>query len=242
MVYLASICMGPTEGPEDSPREEFMRNCLTVGFLLLSASCVIPPRWAPSRADVGAPSFTDPYPMPSATLTPAVSIRQREEYAVYETILGKFFEAGALRCIVLKDFTTARHLIEEDSATLDYVRENLPEMPQDVWADFISRNQIPVALKPVFHFAVPIVLISQEEINRIFFAQEGDGWKRFYDMYPGAQGIMDVSQAGFNPEWDRALVYTGDQSHYLAGIGLLYYLEKAGGNWNIRNSVMVWIS
>jgi hypothetical protein len=200
------------------------------------------PRVDPPRAEAGTPSFSNTPPVPSITFTAAGNFRMREEYAVYETILGKLFGAGGLRCIVLKDFTTARHLIGEEEATLEYVRENLPEMPQDVWDDFINRNQTPVALEPVFHFAVPIVLISQEEINGIFFAQEGDGWKRFYDTHPGAQGIMDISQVGFNSGWDQALVYTGNQSDYLAGIGFLYYLEKAGESWTIRNSVMVWIS
>jgi hypothetical protein len=219
-----------------------MRNRILVGFLFLGVSCVVLPRVDPARTDAHTPFISDAPQAPSTTPTPAENKRWLEEYAVYDAMLEKLYGASKLGCIVLKDFTTARHLIGQDEATLEYVRENLPEMPQDVWDDFINRNQTPIALEPVFHFAVPIVLISQEEINGIFFTQEGDGWKRFYDTYPGAQGIMDISQAGFNPELDRALVYAGDQSNYLAGIGLLYYLEKTGGNWHIRNSVMVWIS
>jgi len=223
-----------------------VKNFPALFFLVLQFSCSAV-MWSgtkssPRPGDAGTPIISNPMPEPSDTSFPAENIRRREEYAVYDTVLENLFETGELQCIVLKDFTTARNFIEEEEQTLEYVRENLPEMPQAVWDNFISRNQTPVALEPVFHFPLPIILISQKEISGIFFEQEGDGWDRFYDNYRGAQGIMDISQAGFNPGFTRALVYAGDQSNYLAGVGFLYYLEKVGGSWNIRNSVMVWIS
>jgi hypothetical protein len=230
-------------GQLPNPGGGSMRNFFHIGFLLLSVSCVSLPRWDPRRTDAATPGIPNTAPAPSETpASPAGNMRRLEEYAVYDAILEYLLDTGELQCIVLKDFTTARHLINEEEKTLQYVRENLPEMPLVVWDNFVSRNRAPVALEPVFHFALPMVLISQEAINGIFFAQEGDGWKRFYDTYQGAQGIMDISQAGFGPDFTQALVYAGNQSNYLAGIGFLYYMEKASGKWILRNSVMVWIS
>ncbi len=168
--------------------------------------------------------------------------RRREEYGVYDAVLEKFHGAGEWQCLIVKNITTARYLIEEHEKNWDFVHSNLPEVEPEIWEDFLGRNQHPVVLRPALHFSVPVVFISKEEINGIFFAQEGDGWERFYNTFPGAQGIMDISQAGFNPDFSRGLVYAGNQSNYLAGIGHLYFLKKTGGRWQIRNSVMVWIS
>jgi len=222
-----------------------VRKVLTLTFLLFQISCstLI---WngvnsSHRPGDAGIPSIPSPLPEPSGTPAPDQDVRRREEYAVYDAIIVDLFESGELQCIVLKEDTTARHLIDEDEKNKEYVRSHLPEVPLEVWDDFLGKNQEPAALQPFLHSTIPVFLISQEEINGIFF-QEGDGWERFYDDYPGAQGIMDISQVGFNPGLDQALVYAGNQSNYLAGAGFLYNLEKVGGGWMIRNSVMVWIS
>jgi hypothetical protein len=41
---------------------------------------------------------------------------------------------------------------------------------------------------------------------------------------------------------DQALVYAGNQSHWLAGAGYFYLLSKKDGVWVIQADTMVWIS
>lgn len=40
----------------------------------------------------------------------------------------------------------------------------------------------------------------------------------------------------------KALVYVGNQYHWLAGTGYYYFLEKVDGAWQIINELMIWIS
>lgn len=86
-----------------------------------------------------------------------------------------------------------------------------------------------------------MVLIGDAEIDELF-GGEIDGWETFYARYPGSQGIMGLSRVGFSADGTQALLYLGNQWHWLAGRGYVWLLSRVGGGWVVERGVMIWIS
>ncbi len=219
----------------------------------LSISCVSFFRVNPDRTETGPAQTsagtdipdTPPIPTPESTPTGTSSFRDPDRfektYAIYDAILEDWYIGDEIRCIVLEDHSTVRHLREEDERILEYIHEHMPEMPDALWTDFIAQNQSSVPLSLSFGVNVPIILLSRDEISE-FFSEGRGGWEGFYETYEGAQGIAEFSQAGFDADGNHALVYTGNQSAGLAGAGFLILMEKHDGVWGIEKNLMVWIS
>lgn len=53
---------------------------------------------------------------------------------------------------------------------------------------------------------------------------------------------MTLSRVGFNSDRTRALVYVGNQSHWLTGAGFYLVLVKTKGGWSVEHEFMSWIS
>jgi hypothetical protein len=60
--------------------------------------------------------------------------------------------------------------------------------------------------------------------------------------YPGSQGILGFSRAGFNAALDQALVYYQNQKGGVDGAGYMVLLPKAKTGWLITKQLMLWIS
>jgi hypothetical protein len=187
------------------------------------------------------PSATGADLDPSNTPFLSDAERRREEYAIYPVILTEFYLDDQIQCFVLEDFTTTGHLAGADESRA-YIQENMPGVSDDLWMDFDTQNQESIPVSSSFEVGVPVILISEEDVAKLFSTDDGGGWDRFYETFAGAQGIMELSRVGFNHAMDRALVYTGNQSHYLAGAGHLFLMEKRDGRWTIQETLMVWIS
>lgn len=71
-----------------------------------------------------------------------------------------------------------------------------------------------------------------------------DGWDRFYAKYPNSPKIITISRVGFNQRGDVAMVYVGEQRHWLAGGGQICVLRKQKGKWMLTPAMIgsVWIS
>ena len=54
---------------------------------------------------------------------------------------------------------------------------------------------------------LPLRLLSHEERRAIFKDGTYEGWRRSYERYPEAAGLVTVSRFGLNREEDRALFY-----------------------------------
>ncbi len=222
-------------------------------LILLNAACLSLP-WIEPRSTVAStatptaaientatPITPTVEPTPAFTPTFSEEARRVEEYAVYSAILEDLYIGRQTQCIVLMDHTTMKFLSADDEESMKYYRENLPEATEDLFTDFFLQDENSIMLELNFTVDVPVILISDEEISE-FFSEGGGGWDGFYKTYEGAQGITGLSRAGFNAALDRALVYVGTQSNYLAGAGYLLLMEKQDGIWIINQSLMVWIS
>jgi hypothetical protein len=126
------------------------------------------------------------------------------------------------------------------SETLEFVQKELSGLTDEVVRDFTARNQQAYPLEPLLTLGVEHVLLSQQESDTIFKNQ--DAWDIFYRKFPNSQGRMSLSRVGFNSKRDIALVYVGNQSHWLAGAGYYVLLEKVDGQWVVKDETMTWIS
>ncbi len=75
-----------------------------------------------------------------------------------------------------------------------------------------------------------------------YFEKDGGGWDKWYKENPKAHGSTTVSLPIYDQKTGLVLVYTGTQSHWLAGSGwiILYRYEK--GQLKELNKLMMWIS
>jgi len=203
-----------------------------------------PPVEAPAAAPVAAPSA----PAPKSDI-------ESEEYFVYDDLIRSEYCGEDIDLIVVADRTAFGH--DEAGALNDAVeqmRVMLPHPQPETIDDFARRNAERRPLRADRFFRPrpqpgsndrivlgPMVkMISEREQEELFKGH--DGWKRFYAAYPRSQGIVDVSAVGFNGDRTQALLYVGNQSHWLAGAGFYMLLEKKGDKWEIVAKNMCWIS
>ena len=181
-----------------------------------------------------------PGPMPTNTPAPQYS-REAEEYAVYSTLIQtRYIDTQKPALIVIRDETVLDYFSGELGEHLESIRQGLPDLTDEVSADFEAQNKQPQPLKSLFTISVKYVFISRQEIQTTFNRQ--DGWDVFYTKYPNSQGHMHLSGVGLNPQMDMALVYVGNMRYALAGEGYYVLLKKVNGQWTVQGQTMVWES
>ena len=186
--------------------------------------------------------LTDGTPTPPAADTPIPQYsREAEAYAVYSAIIQtRYIDTQKPALIVIRDQTDLDYFSGELGEHLNLVRQGLPDLTDEISADFEIQNKQPQSLKSLFTISVKYVFISQQEIQTTFKKQ--DGWDIFYAKYPNAQGHMRLSGVGFNSQMNMALVYVDNMRYALAGEGHYVLLKKVNGQWTIQGQTMVWIS
>lgn len=163
-----------------------------------------------------------------------------EEYNIYSVLINSRYISDGIKLIVIEEKTTESTSPGKDELNENYVKQNMPELQQETINDFKKENQQSYLLKRQFDLPVSYILISQKEMKNIF--ENGKGWDDFYKKYPDSQGTMTLSMVGFNADKNQALVYVGNQGHWLAGAGYYILLVKENNVWKIKKEVMAWIS
>lgn len=166
-----------------------------------------------------------------------------EEYAVYSVLIERMFIRKEVELIVITRKTSA---YSSDPGklgeTLDRVRKAMPGLKPETMADFQTKNNQPSLLDKLFDLKAKVALISADEIEQ-FFGRGGGWWEAFYRRYPKSQGLLTLSQVGFNPEKNQALVYVGNQRGGLDGEGSYILLTRGeDDDWVIVDSAGMWIS
>jgi hypothetical protein len=141
-------------------------------------------------------------------------------------------EAGMM--LVIEDHTKVDTFYLRGSYE-DYVDGLLKEACEQATAELIrnfgDRNRESRAVWPELMQFLPSRLLSREERYAIFKDDAYEGWKRFYERYPKAAGLVTVSRVGLNREKDRALFYLACCRGALAAVGGLQVLERVGDLW-----------
>ena len=180
----------------------------------------------------------------------AVSAPDAEEYAVYSALISEVYVDEGVELIVIENRTRARlqgaERLNPDAATgAPTETRPLRRLGQETFDDFLERNKQPRSLQRRFDFKVKHVLVSNEEMEAVFakeFVLDRTAWDRFYAAYPRSQGRLQLSSVGFDKTKNQALVYVGNQKHFLSGAGYYVLLEKQNEVWVVLEKVTVWIS
>ncbi len=170
--------------------------------------------------------------------TTALDDSPAEEYEVYSALI----QAEYLNALIVIEGSTTPpgSPLFSPSATAKIARRQWPELGDDILKDFQAKNEKPSVLERRFTLSVQYVLISQQELESLFAG--GSGWDEFYAKFPGSQGVLTLSRVGFNEAKDTAILYVGNQSHWLAGHGNVILMKKTGGRWTVQAKAMMWIS
>ncbi|MEL7147737.1 MAG: hypothetical protein AAFO69_15285 [Bacteroidota bacterium] len=70
-----------------------------------------------------------------------------------------------------------------------------------------------------------VVLLSPAEIDGFFKTDIGEGWKTFYQRYPAALGIVQMSRPVFSRADGLAMIYVSHQGGPLFGSGELWLIS-----------------
>ena len=161
-----------------------------------------------------------------------------EEYNVYSALINLEYVKDGIKLIVIDDYTTTS-ISPGISELKENFRQEMPESQQETIDGFRKINQLRYLLKRQFSLPVDYVLVNEKEINDIFPKK---GWDSFYEKYPNSQGEMTLSRVGFNTAKSQALVYVGNQSHFLSGEGYIFLLVKENNIWKVKQKESTWES
>ncbi len=170
-------------------------------------------------------------------------------------------EIQKLYSVLISQYDNAKKIVIKDSTSISYINLNDLDFDQlknefnefenefenidiesETFKDFKNQNaQHRKLLNDEFPDDKNVYLITSDERKKIF-KNNKRGWDKFYRKHPKSQGIFTFSNIGFNKEKNQALVYYGNQSHYLAGIGYLAYLVKIQNVWKLAGLSELWIS
>lgn len=120
------------------------------------------------------------------------------------------------------------------------VPNQLPSLSKATFDDFLANNKSRVLLKDLFTLPVKRVFISDEELNIIF--KDKLYWEAFYKKYPNSQGVMTLSNVGFDAQKKQALVYISNSRGSLDAVGIYAVLEKQNDVWRVKEKYEAWVS
>jgi hypothetical protein len=157
-----------------------------------------------------------------------------EEYAVYSAVITQMYVPT--KVIVLRNEVA---VVGSDTPFRPLLNR-LTSLSRATMNDYDAKNKAPHPLRPLFTLPNPYVLIGQEEIDAVY-QDQGAGWKRFAEKYPGAPGIITVSRVGFNAQRTQALLLLGQGCGTRCGRGLYVLLVKKHGTWEIAQEELLYV-
>jgi hypothetical protein len=189
---------------------------------------------------------------PAAQSKPEESLITPEatQYAVYNAVLKEFIGTRT-KMLVLDNSNPScegNDLDMEKGLSMDVdsrpgpMREMMPGISEETINDFHHKPS--VCLKQSFNLGVKIILLNKQEYNEVFApkVKNTNVWNVFRNKYPNADGIISLSNVGFNREMNQALVYVSQARDYTDGVGRYYFLSNENGVWRIKKYANVWVS
>jgi hypothetical protein len=165
-----------------------------------------------------------------------------EEYKVYRAILKAKHNADDAKTLVIQKSTAPTGMAAHGSDEEKMISERVSPLEEGTLNSFTTRNQAPEILENKFDITAKVYFMDETEMNKIFRDNPANGWKAFYERYPGSGGILTFSRVGFDAKGKQALVLVSHSCGRLCGTGMLYVLSKADGDWKVTKAAMLWIS
>lgn len=173
-------------------------------------------------------------------------ITSETEYAVYRALIEEMYVHDGVKLIVMVDRTVF------DSTPIVngifHQATSFSVLPETV-ASIQNQNQQSQAIEcKKLELSVPCTILAQRAFRELFDADDEqphtfeDNWDRFYEKYPGSQGIMQLSRVGFDTKGSQVLTHVGNQSRALAGAGYYVLLVRKDDTWVIHSKLRTWQS
>lgn len=166
-------------------------------------------------------------------------IEDKDEYAVYQAVLKQLFQNQTGRTIVLNKEVTGCSTIIDRETEKQISRNKLEELFNDCSGKKYGNYEL---IENYFQPGEKIVLVSEDELGKLFMPSCDLGWKKFYLKFPNSVGNASFSRVGFDSQRNFAVVNFGNQSACLAGGGQIVFLQKENDVWKIKKSQMTWVS
>ena len=151
-----------------------------------------------------------------------------DDEIIYSKVINDFIRDDVIAIIDSTSIGNPRYF---EVTRFEYFKKSLEGLEDETLQNFVS-NELSTSKK--------IVIINKVDFDRIF--RNGNGWSEFYETYGKTQGILTLSNIGYNSDKTQAIIYYGNQSTYRSGAGYLVLFSKINGNWVKSSSVMLWIS
>ena len=166
---------------------------------------------------------------------------QKEECAVYSVLLNAAYVGNDPDPVIIDDRSSLEGIsIKDIDQHLNDLERVLQRSDVNVLTkSFVAVNEQPKHLQDCFNLKVKTILLRQEEVDDII--KTPGGWGRFLAKYPG-QSLVWLSRIAFDPEMNKALVYTGKESGGKAGQGSFILLLKENGAWILKFTIVSWKS
>jgi hypothetical protein len=193
-----------------------------------------------------SPDLKDFFVVETAVPGELETVRDVDEYAVWNAVLTKY-ASGNVKALVLRDRTATQNLT--------IVR--LPDFEgaaSEAVSNLKAKNQAQYIVENKFSVNVACTLFPRETENGLFqypadnrldrpaLKRIQDGWSRFHQDHPGAQGLISISRVGFNSDKTVAVVYIGIQASVMRANGTCFLLAKKNGSWVIEHQDVIWFS
>ena len=108
--------------------------------------------------------------------------------------------------------------------------------------DFLEKSCTPGHLSRTFQTKVPRTFIPDESVHFEGWPIEKNGPPSFAKLFPGAEGIISLSRAGFNSSLNEAIVSASFACGGLCGSGWHFFLKKIRRRWQVVGKRMIWVS
>lgn len=168
---------------------------------------------------------------------------ETEEYAVYSALLEKLFVKDDVKLLVIRKQTLfsinnyfIRTAVEESFSDMKKLFSSVSE---DAFRDYRIKNQYPSILSSKFILSVKYVFTDEFEFNK----DKDAAWiASFFEKYPDARGIIQLSKIGFNKDRTEAFVFAEFICSPLCSGGNNILLEKNSGVWKVKEKFEGWKS
>ena len=125
--------------------------------------------------------------------------------------------------------------------TAESLRKKSPSLQKQTIDAFRKANAQQASLRPSFRLPVDYELVDATQLDSIF-KNNREGWLTYYRRFPGAQGVLTLSRAGFSGDGTQALFYWSNRCGGLCGAGMYVVLEKSNGRWVTAKEIQMWMS
>ena len=112
---------------------------------------------------------------------------------------------------------------------------------EDTLTNFIAQNANSRKVADMYPIPAQYTIISAEDYRDII-GRDNSGWGRFYERFPNTNGVLEVSQIGFDSTQTQALICSGSMHGGCVGHGRNYLYQLTGDSWEFVGSGLAWIS